>query len=163
MLGWVAMQHHHDPAPGRKTPSASRARSIFGAVAIWHRNVSHRRAPPQRYIGRLRRSRSPVQRLRVLYSTRGRTVNCSPLAYPGVRHSVRLPCHTHPPHYPAAIMRFLKLYEHPEFKAEPEDVTLLSTICFVLALALAGAIFILAGSCLLFWDDCSTSKSSHLT
>ncbi|KAL1947600.1 hypothetical protein VTO73DRAFT_13324 [Trametes versicolor] len=61
------------------------------------------------------------------------------------------------PILPTATMRFLKLYEHPEFKAEPEDVTLLSTICFVLALALAGALFILAGSCLLFWDDCSTT------
>ncbi|KAI0362697.1 hypothetical protein OH77DRAFT_1388527 [Trametes cingulata] len=53
-------------------------------------------------------------------------------------------------------MRPLKLYEHPEFKAEPEDITLLSTICFVLALAFMGAVFILGISCLLFWDDCNT-------
>ncbi|KAI0371729.1 hypothetical protein BV20DRAFT_941529 [Pilatotrama ljubarskyi] len=58
-------------------------------------------------------------------------------------------------------MRPLKLYEHPEFKAEPEDVTLLSTICFVLALAIAGAIFILGFSCLLFWDDCNTTYYAY--
>ncbi|KAI0637214.1 hypothetical protein C8Q77DRAFT_1155068 [Trametes polyzona] len=54
-------------------------------------------------------------------------------------------------------MRSLKLYEHPELKAEPEDITLLSTICFVLILAIAGAVFILGASCLLLWDDCSTT------
>ena len=31
-------------------------------------------------------------------------------------------------------MRPLKLYEHPELKAEPEDVSLLTTICFVFTL-----------------------------
>ena len=55
-------------------------------------------------------------------------------------------------------MRPLKLYEHPEFKAEESDVSLLTTICFVLALAMAGAVFILSVSCLLFWDDCTTCK-----
>ncbi|KAI0721533.1 hypothetical protein C8T65DRAFT_630294 [Cerioporus squamosus] len=54
-------------------------------------------------------------------------------------------------------MRSLKLYEHPDFKAEDEDVSLLTTICFVLTLAMAGAVFILSISCLLFWDDCQTS------
>ncbi|KAI0713227.1 hypothetical protein C8Q76DRAFT_730725 [Earliella scabrosa] len=54
-------------------------------------------------------------------------------------------------------MRPLKLYEHPELKAEDDDVSLLTTICFVLALAMAGAIFILSISCLLLWDDCRTS------
>ncbi|KAI0646831.1 hypothetical protein C8Q79DRAFT_1008996 [Trametes meyenii] len=58
-------------------------------------------------------------------------------------------------------MRPMKLYEHPEFKAEPEDITLLSTICFVFTLALLGALFILGMSCLLFWDDCTTSYQSY--
>ena len=55
-------------------------------------------------------------------------------------------------------MRSLKLYEHPEFKAEAEDVSLLTTICFVLTLALLGAIVILSVSCLLIWDDCKTCE-----
>ena len=55
-------------------------------------------------------------------------------------------------------MRPLKLYEHPELKAEDDDVSLLTTICFVLALAMAGAIFILSISCLLLWDDCRTCE-----
>ncbi|OSD02837.1 hypothetical protein PYCCODRAFT_1467522 [Trametes coccinea BRFM310] len=54
-------------------------------------------------------------------------------------------------------MRPVKVYEHPEFKAEPEDITLLSTICFVLALLSVAAIFILGVTCLVFWDDCGTS------
>ncbi|KAJ2986823.1 hypothetical protein NUW54_g9615 [Trametes sanguinea] len=54
------------------------------------------------------------------------------------------------------MMRPVKVYEHPEFKAEPEDITLLSTICFVLALVMVAAIFILGVTCLVFWDDCST-------
>ncbi|KAI0747890.1 hypothetical protein C8Q80DRAFT_1270355 [Daedaleopsis nitida] len=54
-------------------------------------------------------------------------------------------------------MRSLKLYEHPELQAEETDVSLLTTICFVLTLAMAGAIFILSISCVLFWDDCKTS------
>ena len=56
-------------------------------------------------------------------------------------------------------MRPLKLYEHPEFKADDEDVSLLTTICFVFTLALLGAILILSVSCLLLWDDCKTSES----
>lgn len=55
-------------------------------------------------------------------------------------------------------MRPLKVYEHPQFKAEPEDVSLLTTICFVLAFVAAGAIFILGATCLLFFEDCSTSE-----
>ncbi|KAI8998856.1 hypothetical protein BD414DRAFT_533668 [Trametes punicea] len=54
-------------------------------------------------------------------------------------------------------MRPLKLYVHPEFKAEPEDLTLWSTICFVLVFVIVGAFFILGVSCLVFWDDCNTS------
>ncbi|KAH9853997.1 hypothetical protein C2E23DRAFT_884113 [Lenzites betulinus] len=54
-------------------------------------------------------------------------------------------------------MRPLKVYEHPQFKAEPEDVSLLTTICFVLAFVVAGAIFILGATCLLFFEDCSTT------
>ncbi|KAM5539106.1 hypothetical protein V8D89_007329 [Ganoderma adspersum] len=59
-------------------------------------------------------------------------------------------------HFPRAV-RPLKLYEHPELKAEEPDVSLLTTICFVLTLALAGAILVLSVSCLLLWDDCKTS------
>ncbi|KAH9934904.1 uncharacterized protein B0H18DRAFT_978884 [Fomitopsis serialis] len=49
-----------------------------------------------------------------------------------------------------------KLYVHPDLKPEEGDVTLVTTICLVLSLALAGAIFIVALSCLL-WDDCQSS------
>ena len=59
---------------------------------------------------------------------------------------------------PSTTMRPLKLYEHPEFKAEDQDVSLLTTICFVFTLAMTGAIFILSISCLLFWDDCQTCE-----
>lgn len=55
-------------------------------------------------------------------------------------------------------MRSLKLYEHPDMQAEETDVSLLTTICFVLTLALAGAIFILSISCVLLWDDCRTCE-----
>lgn len=55
-------------------------------------------------------------------------------------------------------MRPLKLYEHPEFKAEPEDVSLLTTIFFILAFVVTGAAVILSISCLLFWDDCRTCE-----
>ena len=55
-------------------------------------------------------------------------------------------------------MRPLKLYEHPEFKAEESDISLLQTICFVLTLALIGAILVLSLSCLLLWDDCKTCE-----
>ena len=58
------------------------------------------------------------------------------------------------------VMRPLKLYEHPDLKAEEPDVSLLTTICFVLTLALAGAILVLSVSCLLLWDDCKTCESS---
>ncbi|KAI0336287.1 hypothetical protein GY45DRAFT_1238179 [Cubamyces sp. BRFM 1775] len=58
-------------------------------------------------------------------------------------------------------MRPLKLYEHPDFEVEPEDVTLLSTICFILAFVIVGAIFILGMTCILFWDDCSISHSMY--
>ncbi|KAH9951367.1 hypothetical protein B0H21DRAFT_718705 [Amylocystis lapponica] len=51
----------------------------------------------------------------------------------------------------------IKLYEHPEFVVDEKDISLLSTICFVLALAISGAFFILMMSCILFWDDCRTS------
>ncbi|EJF65626.1 hypothetical protein BD309DRAFT_866152 [Dichomitus squalens] len=54
-------------------------------------------------------------------------------------------------------MRPLKLYEHPEFKREESDISLLHTICFVLTLALLGATLVLSVSCLLLWDDCKTS------
>ncbi|KAI0807256.1 hypothetical protein C8Q74DRAFT_1362781 [Fomes fomentarius] len=54
-------------------------------------------------------------------------------------------------------MRSLKLYEHPDFTAEEDDISLFTTICFVLTLAMAGAIIILSMSCILLWDDCSTS------
>ena len=55
-------------------------------------------------------------------------------------------------------MRPLKLYEHPEFKAEDSDVSLLTTIFFVLTLAFTGAVIVLSVSCLLWWDDCRTCK-----
>ncbi|KAL7283202.1 hypothetical protein ACG7TL_002629 [Trametes sanguinea] len=64
------------------------------------------------------------------------------------------PYHTHS----KLMMRPVKVYEHPEFKAEPEDITLLSTICFVLALLSVAAIFILGVTCLVFWDDCGTCE-----
>jgi len=51
----------------------------------------------------------------------------------------------------------IKLYEHPDFKADEKDITLLSTICLVLGLAITGGVFILTMSCLLFWDDCRSS------
>ena len=54
----------------------------------------------------------------------------------------------------------MKLYEHPDFKTDERDISLLSTICFVLALAISGGIFIMMMSCLLFWDDCRTGKES---
>ena len=56
-------------------------------------------------------------------------------------------------------MRPLKLYEHPELKAEPEDVSLLTTICFVFTLALLGALVIAGLSCALFWGECTTCES----
>ena len=60
-------------------------------------------------------------------------------------------------------MRSMKLYEHPDFKTEEQDIPLLTTILFVLTLAIAGATFILSLSCILFWDDCKTSKYLTLT
>ncbi|KAF9821717.1 hypothetical protein IEO21_00563 [Rhodonia placenta] len=53
----------------------------------------------------------------------------------------------------------IRLYEHPDFKPDERDVTLLSTVCLVLGLAITGALFILTMSCLLFWDDCRSSYS----
>ncbi|OBZ75683.1 hypothetical protein A0H81_04571 [Grifola frondosa] len=55
----------------------------------------------------------------------------------------------------------VKLYEHPEFKMEEADLSLLSTICFVLSLALVGALFIAAFSCVLLWDDCISSFATY--
>lgn len=55
----------------------------------------------------------------------------------------------------------IRLYEHPDFKPDERDVTLLSTVCLVLGLAITGALFILTMSCLLFWDDCRSCESYH--
>ncbi|KAH9842917.1 uncharacterized protein C8Q71DRAFT_853432 [Rhodofomes roseus] len=49
----------------------------------------------------------------------------------------------------------IRLYVHPDLKPEDDDVTLVSTICFVLSLALVGAVFIFTLSCLLR-DDCQS-------
>ncbi|KAH9946314.1 uncharacterized protein BXZ73DRAFT_95817 [Epithele typhae] len=59
------------------------------------------------------------------------------------------------------MMRSLKLYEHPEFKTEDEDISLLTTILFVSALVLLAAIFILSILCLVRWDECSTTYSVY--
>ncbi|KAI0957080.1 hypothetical protein AcW1_005582 [Taiwanofungus camphoratus] len=53
----------------------------------------------------------------------------------------------------------IKLYEHPDFSVDKADLSLLSTICCVLGLAVAGAAFVLAMSCLLFWDECWSSHT----
>ena len=50
-------------------------------------------------------------------------------------------------------MRALKLYEHPDLKAEDEDVSLVTTICFVFTLAFFGAVVILGVSRLLSFCD----------
>ncbi len=63
-----------------------------------------------------------------------------------------------PTTYSRAAMRSLKLYEHPDFTAEEDDISLFTTICFVLTLAMTGAIIILSMSCILLWDDCSTCE-----
>lgn len=79
-------------------------------------------------------------------------VRCQPL----LSHTLALVQHPSSPS--PTRMRSLKLYEHPELKAEDEDVSLLTTICFVLALVVVAAIFILSLSCLLLWDDCKTCE-----
>ncbi|KZT11501.1 uncharacterized protein LAESUDRAFT_600977, partial [Laetiporus sulphureus 93-53] len=50
-------------------------------------------------------------------------------------------------------MRPLRLYEHPTFKVDERDKTLAATICFVLVLAVTGAVIILTMSSLLSSDD----------
>ena len=45
------------------------------------------------------------------------------------------------------------IYVHPDLKADEEDVSLVTTICFVLSFAIVGAIFVFTLSCLLR-DDC---------
>ncbi|KZT65454.1 hypothetical protein DAEQUDRAFT_731388 [Daedalea quercina L-15889] len=60
------------------------------------------------------------------------------------------------PNTPQLSMRSQnRLYVHPDLKADEEDVTLVTTVCLVLSLAVVGAIFILTLSCLL-WDDCQS-------
>ncbi|EMD38636.1 hypothetical protein CERSUDRAFT_113810 [Gelatoporia subvermispora B] len=54
-----------------------------------------------------------------------------------------------------------KLYVHPDLKADDEDLTLFSTICFVLGMAIMGAIIVLSVSCLIFWDDCKASYAYY--
>ncbi|OCH95656.1 hypothetical protein OBBRIDRAFT_788207 [Obba rivulosa] len=54
-----------------------------------------------------------------------------------------------------------KLYEHPDLKADEADLTLVSTICFVLGMAIMGAIFVLSVSCLIFWDDCKSTYAYY--
>ncbi|KAI0736864.1 hypothetical protein C8Q72DRAFT_879287 [Fomitopsis betulina] len=45
------------------------------------------------------------------------------------------------------------IYVHPDLKADEEDVTLITTVCFVLSFAVVGAVFIVTLSCLLR-EDC---------
>jgi len=54
-----------------------------------------------------------------------------------------------------------KLYEHPDLKADEADITLLSTICFVLVMAITGALVVLSVSCLIFWDDCKSTYAFY--
>ncbi|CCM02871.1 uncharacterized protein FIBRA_04984 [Fibroporia radiculosa] len=66
-----------------------------------------------------------------------------------------------PPPAPLTMRSQVRLYEHPEFKADKQDMTLFSTILFVLTLAATGAFIILSVSCLLAWsDDCVFRASS---
>ncbi|EPT05880.1 hypothetical protein FOMPIDRAFT_84020 [Fomitopsis schrenkii] len=45
------------------------------------------------------------------------------------------------------------IYVHPDLKADEEDVTLVTTVCFVLSFVVVGAIVVFTLSCLLR-DDC---------
>ncbi|PCH38361.1 hypothetical protein WOLCODRAFT_161512 [Wolfiporia cocos MD-104 SS10] len=51
----------------------------------------------------------------------------------------------------------LRLYEHPDFNVDEKDMSLFTTICFVLGLAVTGALLVLMMSCLLLWDECDVS------
>ena len=53
---------------------------------------------------------------------------------------------------------YAKIYEHPAFIAEEEDYSLFSTIALVLLLAVVAALFILAMTCVVFWDDCKACE-----
>lgn len=54
------------------------------------------------------------------------------------------------------------IYVHPDLKADEEDVSLVTTVCFVLSLAVVGAVFVFTLSCLLR-DDCHTCESGHIS
>ena len=49
------------------------------------------------------------------------------------------------------------IYVHPDLKADEEDVSLLTTVLFVLSFAAVGAIFVFTLSCLLR-DDCQSRE-----
>ncbi|KAK7693206.1 hypothetical protein QCA50_002772 [Cerrena zonata] len=51
------------------------------------------------------------------------------------------------------MMRATKIYEHPEFTTEEADLSLFSTICLVLTMALMGALFLMTFSSFVLWND----------
>ena len=59
------------------------------------------------------------------------------------------------------MMRPTKIYEHPEFTTEEADLSLFSTICLVLTMVLMGALFVMAFSSFVLWNDGTHCKFIH--
>ncbi|CAL1704096.1 unnamed protein product [Somion occarium] len=59
------------------------------------------------------------------------------------------------------MMRPTKIYEHPEFTLEEADLSLFSTICLIFTMVLAGALFVMAISSFVLWNESSYFSSGY--